>query len=152
MKITKRTMTYLAGGVLLASAATGCHRGMHCGTAEERGEWVVQKVSSELELDDTQQARLAEVKDQFLDARRLMKVNREQHRAEVLTMLSQPTFDRDKANAMVGQQIETVNTRAPVVIDAIGNFWESLDADQQTQLREFVEDKIERYHNRQLWH
>ena len=152
MKITKRTMTYLAGGVLLASAVTACHHGMHYGTAEERGEWVVQKVSSELELNDTQQGRLAEVKDQFLDARRLMKANREQHRAEVLAMLSQPTFDRDKANAMVGQQIETVNTRAPVVIDAIGNFWESLDADQRAELRKFIEDKMEHYQSARRWH
>ena len=152
MKITKRTMTYLAGGVLLASAVTGCRHGMHYGTAEERGEWMVQKVSSELELNDTQQARLAEVKDQFLDARRLMKANREQHRAEVLTMLSQPTFDRDKANAMVGQQIETVNTRAPVVINAIGNFWESLDADQRAELRAFIEDNMAHHHSGHRWH
>jgi len=151
MNLTKRTIIYMSGGALLAVGVVACNHGMHFTSPEERGEWMIQKVTKELELNETQASRLVDVKDVLLDAHKTMRSNREQHSADVIAMLNQPTFDRDKTNAMVNQQIETVDTRAPVIIDAFGIFYDSLDDAQRAELREFVVNKMEHHHDRRHW-
>ena len=146
MKLTRRTVVYITGASLLALGVVACNHGMYYGSAEERGEWMVQKVSNELELDQTQQARLEAVKDEFLNMRRSMRSEREQTRADVLAMLQQPTLDRDKANAIVAQYVEKINTRSPLIVDAIGNFYDSLDDMQRAELTAFIEHKMEHHH------
>ena len=149
MKPSKRTIIYITGGALLIAGVAACNHGMHFGSAEERGEWMVQKVSKELALDQTQQARLEAVKDEFLSMRQSMRSDRAQTRTEVLAMLQQPTMDRDKANAIVAQYVEKLNSRSPLIIDAVANFYDSLDDEQRTELAGFIEHKIE-HHRR--WH
>lgn len=151
MKLSKRSIIYMTGGALLTLGVVACNYGMHYGTAEERGEWVVQKVSKELELNETQQARLAEVKDEVLKLRTTMRSDREQTRSDVQAMLAQSTLDREKANAIVDQKIETINSRSPVIIDAIGNFYDSLDDTQRAELMAFIEHKMEHHHGRHHW-
>ena len=151
MKLTKRTIIFMAGGALLVTGVIACNHGMHFASPEERGEWMIQKVTKELNLNETQASRLVDVKDVLLDARKTMRYNREQGSADVIAMLNQPTFDRDKANAIVNQHIEMVDTRAPTIIDTIGNFYDSLDDAQRAELREFVEHKMEHHHHRRHW-
>ena len=144
MKLTKRTIIYLTGAALLTTSIVACNRG----TPEERGERIVQKVTKKLELTDTQQTRLSEVKNEFLEMRKTMQSNREQTQTDIQAMLKQPTLDRNKANSIVNQHIETIHSRSPVIIDAIGNFYDSLDDAQRAELREFIEDKMEHHHRR----
>ena len=151
MKLTKRTIIYMTGGALLVSGIVACNHGMHFGSPEERGEWMIQKVTEELNLNETQESMLVDVNDVFLDARKTMRGNRVQHSADVIAMFNQTTFDRDKANEIVVQHIETVNSRAPIIIDAIGNFYDSLDDAQHAELREFIEHKMEHHHDRRHW-
>ena len=149
MKLTRRNIIFMTGGVLLTVGVVACNHGVHFGSAEERGEWMVQKVTNELELDQTQQARLAAVKNEFLDMRKSMRSDREQTRTDVLAMLKQPTLDRGKANAIVGQYIEKVNSRSPVIIDAIGDFYDSLDDAQRAELTAVLDHNMEHHHR---WH
>ena len=144
MKLTKRTIIYLTGAALLTTSIVACNRG----TPEERGERIVQKVTEKLELTETQQTRLSEVKNEFLEMRKTMQSNREQTQTDIQAMLKQPTLDRNKANSIVNQHIETIHSRSPVIIDAIGNFYDSLDDAQRAELREFIEDKMEHHHGR----
>lgn len=144
MKLTKRTIIYITGIALITTSIVACNRG----TPEERGERMVQKVTEELELTETQQARLTDVKNEFLEIRKTMRTNREQTKTDIQTMLQQPTLDRSKANSMVNQHIETIHSRSPVIIDAIGNFYDSLDDTQRAELREFIEDKMDHHHGR----
>jgi protein CpxP len=109
---------------------------------------MVGKASKELELNAAQKARLVEVKNEFLDVRKTMRSDRAQTRADVLAMLKQPTLDREKMNAIVSQKIATINTRSPAVVDAIGNFYDSLDDSQRAELSEFIEDKMDRHAKR----
>lgn len=149
MKLTKRSILFITGGALLITAVAACNHGMHYGTAEERGEWMVQKVTKELELNPAQQANLAAVKEEMLAMRRTMRSDREQTRADVRAMLQQPTLDRDKANAIVAQYIEKINTGSPQIVDAVGTFYDSLDDEQRAELTGFIEHKMEHHHR---WH
>lgn len=149
MKPTRRTILLLTGGLLLVAGVAACNHGMHCGSAEERGEWMVQKVSDELELDQMQHARLEAVKDEFLSMRQSIRSDREQTRTDVLAMLQQPKLDRDRANAIVSQYIETINSRSPLIIDAVANFYDSLNDEQRAELTEFIEHRTEHHRH---WH
>jgi Spy/CpxP family protein refolding chaperone len=151
MKLTKRTIIFIIGGAILATGVAACNYGMRFSGPEERSEWMMHKITKELELNETQQARLENVKDELLKARKTMHENREQHSSDIIAMLKQPTFDRDKANTIVSQHIETVNTQAPVIIDAIGDFYDSLDDAQRARLREFIEHKMDHHHDRRHW-
>jgi protein CpxP len=148
MKLSKRTIIVITAGTLLIGGVVACKRGMHHGSAEDRGEWMVEKASKELELNTAQKARLVEVKNEFLDVRKTMRSDRTQTRADVLAMLKQPTLDREKMNAIVSQKIATINTRSPAIVDAIGNFYDSLDDSQRAELSEFIEDKMDRHAKR----
>jgi predicted phosphoribosyltransferase len=88
---------------------------------------------------------LSEVKNEFLDMRKTMQTNREQTKTDIQAMLKQPTLDRNKVNSIVSQHIETIHSRSPVIIDAIGNFYDSLDDTQRAELREFIDDKMEHH-------
>lgn len=145
MKLGKRAIIVITSGVLLIGGVAACKHKMHSASAEERGEWVVEKVSEELELNDNQRVKLVAVKDEFLDMRKTIRSDRTQRRAEVLDMLKQPTLDREKMNAIVSQKIATINARSPAIVDAIGNFFDSLDDSQRAELSEFIEDKMERH-------
>lgn len=144
MKLTKRTIIYISGIALLTTSIVACNRG----TPEERGERIVEKVTEELELTATQQAKLSEVKNEFLETRKTMRSNREQTKTDIQEMLKQPTLDRNKANSIVNQHIETIHSRSPVIIDAIGDFYDSLDDEQRVELREFIADNMDKRHSR----
>ena len=145
MKLRKRTIVIITAGTLLIGGVAACKHKMHSASAEERGEWVVDKVSKELELNDSQRIKLVEVKDQFIAVRKSMRSDREEARKEVLAMLKQPTMDREKVNTMVNQKIAIVSEKSPSIIDAIGNFYDSLDDSQRAELSEFIEEKMERH-------
>ena len=145
MKLSKRAIIVITSGVLLIGGVAACKHKMHSASPEERGEWVVEKVSKELELNDNQRVKLVAVKDELLDVRKTMRGDRQQARTEVLAMLKQPTLDREKMNAMISQKMATINTRSPAIVDAIGNFYDSLDDSQRAELSEFIEDKMERH-------
>ena len=149
MQFNKRNIIVITFGALLLSGLVACNHGMHFGTAEERGERMVHKVSKTLELNPTQVERLESVKDEFLDMRRSLRSDRAQTRADVLAMLQEPTLDRDRANAIVAHYVEKINTRSPRIIDAVGAFYDSLDDAQRAELTGFIEHKIE-HHRR--WH
>lgn len=144
MTLTKRSILLIAGGALLTTSVVACH-GVHSATAEEKSEWVVGKVTRELELNERQQATLGRLKDEVLMTRTAMKRNKQGNLDDIQSMLAQPNFDRDKANTMINLQIETANNQAPRIVDAVGDFWESLNDEQRAELREFIGDKIERH-------
>lgn len=147
MKLTKRTFITMTGIALLTTGIVACNHG----TPEERGERMVQKITEELELTETQQANLSGVKDAFLEMRATMKNNREQTKTDIQLMLTQPTLDRDKANSIINQHIDTVHSGSPVIIDAIGDFYDSLDESQQAEIRDIIENKMEHGHRRPFW-
>jgi len=147
MKLTKRTFFYMTGIALLTTGIVACNHG----TPEERGERMIQKITEELALTETQQANLSEVKDAFIDMRKTMQNNREQTKTDVQEMLKQPVLDRNKANSIVNQHVETIHSGSPAIINAIGDFYDSLDDSQRAKIREFANDKMDHHHRRPFW-
>ena len=105
--------------------------------------WRMERIAKELELNETQAAKLNAVKDAMLRTHGAMHAEREQKRQAVLALLEQPTFDRERALDLVRRSTGEINDRASEIIAAVGDFYDSLTPAQQQELREAVKERME---------
>ena len=113
-------------------------------------EHIVEHISDELTLDDAQQQALSTLKDTVLESRQKMRDQVKPLPDEIINLLSADTFDQTKALEIVNNKTATINASAPEVIAALGNFMDGLNAEQKSEVLEFVKHKVEHrrhYHN-----
>lgn len=86
----------VSGLILLTMAlfVGGCSR--HYRSPEKRAEFVVKKINSELDLNDSQKKELYRIKDEILSKRKELKLQGPRIPAEVLAEFRQPTLDEKK--------------------------------------------------------
>ncbi len=138
----KRTLIGVLGAsVLFGGVAAWAHR-HHGGpmTAERIAEMktrVTERVASKLELDAAQKAKLGIVADRLVEQRAAMLAGTDP-RAAVQALVAGPAFDRAGAEALLMAKTDALRAGAPAVIAAFGDFYDSLNADQQAKLREFM--------------
>jgi Spy/CpxP family protein refolding chaperone len=143
----KRTLFGLFGASLLFGAfAAGAWRGHHHGWASMSDEdaakvkaRVVEKVGRRLDLDEAQKAKLGVLADRVREQRRALAGPAGDPRAEIAALVAGPTFDRAKAQAFVESKTQAVGAGSPQVIAALGDFYDSLNPEQQAKLRAFME-------------
>ncbi|MDH4273774.1 MAG: Spy/CpxP family protein refolding chaperone [Gammaproteobacteria bacterium] len=127
--------------------ATGCNHWRHK-SPDEHAAYLVEKATKKLALNATQVAKLNILRDQLLEVAKEHKQTHAQMHADALSLLSQPTFDRQRVIGMVDERTKMVNAKAPAIVNAFGDFYDSLDASQQSTLKEFVEDRMEHFGGR----
>lgn len=138
----KRTLIGILGAsVLFGGVAAWAHR-HHGGpmTAERIAEMktrVIDRVASKLDLDAAQKARLGVVADRLVEQRAAMLAGTDP-RSAVKALVAGPAFDRAGAEALLTAKTDALRAGAPAVIAAFGDFYDSLNADQQAKLREFM--------------
>jgi len=143
-----KALILLTGVVVLAGSLTAC--GHHRPSAEESAEhaaWMVERVSKKLDLNDTQKAKLEVLKTRLLAAREEAAQQHDADRKELLALLAQPTLDRTRVEALVTAHTRGIEAKAPEIIAAAGDFYDSLNAGQQRELREHVESRMNHH-----WH
>ena len=142
----KRTFFGLAGATILLGGLTACGHRMHGGwgegaTPEQAAEWrgkIVERVAGKLDLNADQKAKLTVLGDK-LHAQRLAVRGSTDPRADIKSLVAGSQFDRAKAQSLVQQKTEAVRTGSPELIAAFGDFYDSLNAEQQQKLREFMD-------------
>lgn len=87
----------VSGLILVAAAlfAGGCR---YYKSPEKRAEFVVKKITSELDLNDSQKEKLYKIKDEILSKRKELKLQGPRIPAEALAEFRQPTLDEKKIN------------------------------------------------------
>jgi Spy/CpxP family protein refolding chaperone len=137
----KRSLIGLASVTVLLGATACGHRGDHArGWSEERitevrGK-VIDKVSSKLELNQAQQQKLGVLADEMIAARKAVKGNSADPRADLAALIATDTFNRTQAQALLDQKTQAMQGSAPKVLAAFGDFYDSLTPAQQQQVRE----------------
>lgn len=128
------------------SAGMMGHHGRHGGgpmseaDAAKMRDRMVERGTTELKLDAPQKQRLVTLLDKVHAQRQAMmganggKPPREQFQA----LLSGTRFDRAGAQALVDGKTASVKSASPELIAAFGDFFDGLNADQQTQVREYL--------------
>lgn len=144
--ITKKILFALGGvGLVVSVAAYGHHQ---CHDPEQKGNWIVEKISSELELTEPQVEKLEDVRDQMMNARKQMHQERKVAREDILNLLGQSSLDRDQSLAMINQRLDAIRDKAPQLVNALGDFYDSLTPEQRQELRERIEQKMARFESR----
>ena len=130
-------------GGLISYAAPGEHFGKFGGMNEERAEFMINRISSKLDLSDVQKQNLVALKD-VLKAQRETHQQKSSPREEIMSLLSAPVLDETKVLTMLEGRTTQLNLAAPTVVSAIANFTNSLNAEQKEQLKGFM-DKIAKH-------
>jgi periplasmic protein CpxP/Spy len=146
---TKRTLIGLIGAAALVVGLSGCgHYGHGSGrgqamSAEDQAKMkdkIVQRVVSKLELDTAQKQKLDVLATKLLENRNALRGTNDP-RVEIQGLVASEKFDRTKAQAMVNERTTVVQSKSPEIVAALGDFYDSLNPKQQTEVREFLQKR-----------
>ncbi len=149
-KIIKRIAAGV-GVVTLIGGLAACGPGGHRGDPEDMAQYVVEKATKLLTLNDAQVVKLNALKEQALNARTALHDAHEKTRTQALGLLDQPTFDRSQALTMIASHTQLMSEKAQPVINAFGDFYDSLTPQQQQTLRKEIADRMEKHHGPGSW-
>ena len=130
----------VAALVGLTGILAGC--GYHCSrnaTPDRKAEYAVKMISRELNLNETQRARLGEIKTQVLAKFRDIKAEKAGMRDEVLAMVKSPALSRDQLGRIADKHEEGMRRLKPFIIDRIVEFHGMLNQEQKNKLAELME-------------
>ncbi len=140
----KRTLIGLTSVTVLLGGLAACgHRGDHArGWSDERitevrGK-VIEKVSSKLDLNADQKAKLGVLADQMIASRKAFRGNSDP-RTDIQALIAGDKFDRSKAQQLLDQKLQAAQGNGPQMLAAFGDFYDSLNPEQQKQVRERLE-------------
>ena len=140
----KRTLIGLTSVTVLLGGLAACgHRGDHArGWSDERitevrGK-VIEKVSSKLDLNADQKAKLGVLADQMIASRKAFRGNSDP-RTDIQALIAGDKFDRSKAQQLLDQKLQAAQGNGPQMLAAFGDFCDSLNPEQQKQVRERLE-------------
>ena len=137
----QRTLITTLGAVALVAGLAGCARDHHAGgwsdesVTEMRGK-VIEKISDKLTLNDAQKQKLGVLADEVLAQRKALKGDSTDPRAQMQALVKGDKFDRDTALSLLNAKTQAVQGQGPKVIAAMADFYDSLNPEQQQQVRE----------------
>ena len=95
----------------------------------------VERIAGRMDLDAAQRAQLDTLADALLVQRKALLAGTEP-RAALQGLVAGPSFDRAGAEALLMAKTDALRAGAPAVIAAFGDFYDSLNPEQQARLRE----------------
>ena len=143
----KKSLIGLASVTVLLGGLTACGSRGHHGegwsaerVSEVRGK-VVDKISGKLDLDEAQKQKLATLADQIIASRTAFRGDGADPRSEFKALIAGEKFDRSAAQALLDQKTQAIQGNAPQTINALADFYDSLNPEQQKQVRERLEKR-----------
>ena len=141
----KRTLIGVFSASILIGGLSACGtRGQHGShwsaerVTEMRGK-AVDKITSTLALNDTQKQKLGVLADEFIASRTAFRGKDADPRTEMKAMVAGDKFDRTRAQTLLDQKTQVVQSNGPKMITAMADFYDSLSPAQQKQVREKME-------------
>lgn len=132
-----------SGALLLIGSFTACSHKYK--DPEYRAGKMVSIVAHKLELNEMQKGKLEKLSERMLHARKTMREGISSNKDEIGNLLSQATLDEKKILGMVSEHTRMINRQAPEIVSAMADFYNSLNPEQRTELREHI-DKMHQRH------
>lgn len=147
----KRGLVAVFGAAVVVGSLGACGHRMHGGgwqaSAEDvaqRRAKMVERAASRLDLDAAQKGKLEVLAVKLSEQRRAL-MGGAHPREQVQALVAGERFDRARAQALVAEKVAVLNAGSPEVVAAMGDFYDSLTAEQQQKVRAFLE-------RRRGWH
>lgn len=101
--------------------------------AGDPGDALLERIAARLDLGGEQRERLAELLAQLQRQRRALKAWL--GGPELAELLAGDNFPRERAQALLEQRLEALRSAGPALVTALGDFFDTLDFEQQQALR-----------------
>ncbi|MFP8835562.1 Spy/CpxP family protein refolding chaperone [Hydrogenophaga sp. XSHU_21] len=142
----KRTLIGLASATVLVGGLSACGRHHEHGpaSAERISEWrgkAIERVSGRLDLSAEQRQKLEVLADKLIAQRTAMVGQGGDPRTEMKALVAGEKFDRARALNLLDEKTRVLQVGTPEVIEALANFYDSLNPTQQAEVREFMEKR-----------
>ena len=108
--------------------------------AEVRGK-VVNRITSKLDLNAEQQQKLNVLADKVQAQRTALIGQTTDPRGEVRALVAGEKFDRARALNLLDEKTRVVQVSSPEVINALADFYDSLNPTQQAEVRERMQHR-----------
>lgn len=131
---TFRTAKLIVFFALSALVVAGCYR-----TPEQRAEWFVKRMASELKLDDAQKAKLEKIKDEFLAKRPEMKKVHEETVKEANELMRSAEIDKVKLDALIAKSQTHANDMVGFIAAKFTEIHDMLTPEQREKLVAHIE-------------
>jgi periplasmic protein CpxP/Spy len=143
----KRSLIGLTSVTVVLGGLTACGGRGHHGegwSAEQVSEVrskVVNRISGKLDLDVAQKQKLGALADQIIASRTAFRGDAADPRADVKALIAGDKFDRAAAQTLLDQKTQAIQGNAPQTINALADFYDSLNPEQQKQVREKLDKR-----------
>lgn len=133
-------LTFLVLGLL----AGGCR---HYRSPEKRAEFVAKKITSELDLNDSQKKELYRIKDEILSKRKELKLQGPRIPSEVLAEFRQPTLDEKKINKSFELEMNKMSEMRTFMTKKAVEFHTILTPEQRNKLVDLITEFQQKHHH-----
>ncbi len=140
----KRSLIGLFGTAVLFGSLAACSHRHHAGgrlsdaDVAQLRERFIGKATRELSLDSAQVQRLGLLADALAAQRSALIADGANPRSEMQALMTGAQFDRSRAQALIESKTGAVKDKAPAVVGAMADFFDSLQPAQQQKLRDFM--------------
>ncbi len=141
----KRSLLALTGISIAIGGLTACgtrgHNERGAMSAERMAEMrgkVVERITSKLDLNAAQQQKLNVLADKMQAQRATLIGQTTDPRAELKALVAGEKFDRTRALGLLDEKTRAVQSTGPEVIQALADFYDSLNLTQQAEVREHM--------------
>ena len=139
----KRTLFGFAGLAVVAGSIAGCagHRHGWGGDSAEFRAKMVERVGSKLELDAAQKQKLTVLAEKLQAQREAMRgaSGAGDPRSQFKALFAGNKLDQAAATRLVDEKTTAVRNGSPEIIAAAADFFDSLNAEQQQKVRDFMD-------------
>jgi Spy/CpxP family protein refolding chaperone len=141
-------ITLLVLAMLVISGVAIARLKGYCAGPEGRIGWVTERIGKKLDLDDSQQRYLAELKEQLVLSVNELSRDRPSYADQAIDLLDNPKFDREKARILLMQKQAQLASLSTDVIDAFAEFSDNLNQSQRDKLQSMIAHHREHRHCR----
>jgi Spy/CpxP family protein refolding chaperone len=134
-------LSLIAFLLLSVAGFAGCRR--H--SPDQKAEFMVDYVSEALDLNEHQQARLDQIKDELLEKGVQMRADRGTMHSELITQLRREEIDQDRLKSMVTEHRVKMEELIDLAIVKLAEFHKTLTPEQREKL-------VAKLENFQKWH
>jgi len=139
----KSSVIVVVMAVLAALVLSACyHR-----TPEQRAEYLVKRMSTELSLNDVQKAQLEKIKNEFLARRAEMPKLREETVKEANELMRSAEIDKTRLNALTEKNQTQANDMISFVTAKFTEIHDMLTPDQREKLVKHIEEHMQNKHH-----
>ena len=143
--MVKKGLYFLIVGMLISGVAffTGCRRNSHA----HKAEFIVDYISETLDLNESQQAQLNQIKDELMAKARQIHADKESIREELVAQLRSEEIDQVSVKAVIAEHRAQMDEIIDLMVVRLAEFHKTLTPEQKEKLIAKIET-FKKWHHR----